>query len=157
MATLNKVLLIGNLTKDPEVRYTSGGMAVADLRLATSRKFKTSSGEEKEETCFVSITVWGRQAETCGEYLRKGSSAFVEGRLKLDEWEKDGKKNSRLTVVAERVQFLGAPRRGEYGDAPEAAERRPARGASVPPPAPAPEDAEPPAAEGGENSDDLPF
>lgn len=152
MATLNKVLLIGNLTKDPEVRYTSGGMAVADLRLASSRKFKTSSGEEKEETCFVSITVWGRQAETCGEYLRKGSSAFVEGRLKLDEWEKDGKKMNRLTVVAERVQFLGSPRRAEYGDAPEAAERRPAK--APPPPE---ETAEPPAAEGGENSDDLPF
>ena len=152
MATLNKVFLIGNLTRDPEVRYTSGGMAVADLGLATNRKFKTASGEEREETCFVSVTVWGRQAETCGEYLRKGSPAFIEGRLKLDEWEKEGKKMNRLTVVAERVQFLGAPRRGEVGDAPAAADRRPAKA----PPAPPQEEAEPPAPE-GESTDDLPF
>ncbi len=153
MATLNKVLLIGNLTRDPEVRYTSAGMAVSDLRMAVSRKFKTAGGEEREETCFVSVTVWGRQAETCGEYLRKGSAAFVDGRLKFDEWEKDGQKLNRLTVVAERVQFLGSPKRGEVGDAPSG-EKRPAR----PAPAAAPEEPPPPASAGeGEAGEDLPF
>ena len=153
MATLNKVMLIGNLTRDPEVRYTPSGSAVSDIRLAVSRKYKTASGQEKEETCFVSVTVWGRQAETAGEYLRKGSPVFVEGRLKLDEWEKDGQKQSRLTVVAERVQFLSAPRRGEVGDAPPAGERR-AKAA----PAEAPRDADdaPPAEEAG-GGEDLPF
>ena len=152
MATLNKVMLIGNLTRDPEVRYTPSGSAVSDVRMAVSRKFKTSDGQEKEETCFVTVTVWGRQAETAGEYLRKGSPVFVEGRLKLDEWEKDGQKQSRLGVVAERVQFLSSPRRGEVGDAPPASERRgkPAPAASEP------EADEPPPAGGGDN-DDLPF
>lgn len=106
MASLNKVLLIGNLTRDPEVRYLPSGAAVADLRLAVSRKYKTNSGEMKEETCFVNVSAWGRTAETCGQYLSKGSPLLVEGRLKLDEWEKDGQKQSRLSVVAERVQFL---------------------------------------------------
>lgn len=153
MATLNKVMLIGNLTRDPEVRYTPSGSAVSDVRMAVSRKFKTSDGQEKEETCFVSVTVWGRQAETVGEYLRKGSPIFVEGRLKLDEWEKDGQKQSRLTVVAERVQFLSAPRRGEVGDAPPAGERR---SKAAPTASSKHEDEAPPPAEdaGGE---DLPF
>ena len=152
MATLNKVFLIGNLTKDPEVRYTPSGSAVSDVRMAVSRKFKLANGQEKEETCFVTVTVWGRQAETAGEYLRKGSPVFVEVRLKLDEWEKDGQKQSRLGVVAERVQFLSSPRRGEVGDAPPASERRgkPAPAASEP------EADEPPPAGGGDN-DDLPF
>ncbi len=152
MATLNKVFLIGNLTKDPEVRYTPSGSAVSDVRMAVSRKFKLANGQEKEETCFVTVTVWGRQAETVGEYLRKGSPVFVEGRLKLDEWEKDGQKQSRLGVVAERVQFLGSPRRGEVGDAPASSERR---GRSAPA-APEPEADEPPPAGGGDD-DDLPF
>ncbi len=154
MANLNKVMLIGNLTKDPEVRYTPSGSAVSDLRMAVNRQFKTGSGEMKEETVFLTVTVWGRQAETSKEYLHKGSSVFVEGRLKMDEWEKEGQKISRLSVVAERLQFLGAPgKRAEYGDAP--AERRPAR----PPPA---ESAPPPPADeapgGGAGGDeDLPF
>ena len=113
MASLNKVFLIGNLTKDPEIRYISTGKAVGDLRMAVNRRFKTTDGQERDETCFVAVTVWGRQAETCGEYLRKGSQIMVEGRLQYDEWEKDGKKNSRLRVVAERVQFMGAPKGGE--------------------------------------------
>jgi single-strand DNA-binding protein len=152
MASLNRVFLIGNLTRDPEVRYIASGSAVADLRMAVSRKFKTNTGESKEETCFVTVTVWGRQAETCGEYLRKGSQTFVEGRLKYDEWEKEGVKQNRLTVVAERVQFMGAPKRGEVGDAPAA----PARGRGKSESAPAMDDVPPP--EGGsENSEDLPF
>lgn len=154
MASLNKVMLIGNLTKDPEVRYTPSGSAVSDIRMAVSRKYKTATGQEKEETCFVSVTVWGRQAETVGEYLRKGSPVFVEGRLKLDEWEKDGQKQSRLGVVAERVQFLSAPRRGEVGDAPPAGERR-AKAA----PAESPKDADEvvPPTEESSGGEDLPF
>ncbi len=119
MASFNKVILMGNLTRDPEVRYTSGGTAVTDLRLAVNRTYRSASGEDKEETVFVSCDVWGRQAETSGEYLSKGSQVLVEGRLKLDEWEKDGQKFSRLGVTAERVQFLGSPRRSSApGDAP---------------------------------------
>ncbi len=151
MASLNRVFLIGNLTRDPEVRYIPSGAAVADLRMAVSRKYKTGTGEEKEETCFVTVTVWGRQAETCGEYLRKGSQAFIEGRLKYDEWEKEGVKQNRITVVAERVQFMGAPKRGEVGDAPPSQGR--SRGRSEA----APTEDVPPAAGESENSEDLPF
>ena len=151
MATLNKVMLIGNLTRDPEVRYTPQGTAVADVRLAVSRKYKTQDGVEKEEVCYVSVTTWGRQAQTCGEYLKKGSPVFVEGRLKLDEWEKDGQKQSRLTVVAERVQFLSSPRRAESGDAP-GTEPKGARAPASPHPA----EGDAPPAE-GENNEDLPF
>ncbi|MFC2140261.1 single-stranded DNA-binding protein [Candidatus Auribacterota bacterium] len=108
MANLNKVFLIGNLTKDPELRYTPGGSPVVDLDLATSRTYVTKTGEKKEEVCFVRIVAWGRQAETCGEYLSKGSPIFAEGRLHLDSWEtQEGEKRSRLKVHAQRIQFLG--------------------------------------------------
>ncbi len=116
MASMNRVFLLGNLTRDPEIRYLPSGQAVGDLRLAVSRKFKTANGQDKEETCFVDVVVWGRSAETCGQYLGKGSPLLVEGRLQYEEWEKDGKKNSKLKVVAERTQFVGAPRRAEYAD-----------------------------------------
>ena len=111
MAFLNKVLLIGNLTKDPELRYTPNGTAVCDFRIAVNRVY-TTNGEKKEETCFIDINVWGRQAESVSKYLHKGSSAFIEGRLQLDQWEdKETRQNrSRMKVVAERVQFLNSPR-----------------------------------------------
>jgi len=115
MASLNKVFLIGNLTRDPEVRYTPSGAAVGDLGMAVSRRFKSADGENKEEVCFVNVTVWGRQAETCAEYLKKGRPVMVEGRLRFEEWEKDGKKNNKLVVVAERVQFLGGREGGSEG------------------------------------------
>jgi single-strand DNA-binding protein len=146
MASLNKVFLIGNLTRDPEVRYLPSGAAVGDLRLAVNRKYKTQQGEEKEETCFVNVSVWGRQAETCGQYLSKGSPVLIEGRLRYEEWEKDGQKNNRLSVTAERVQFMGSPRRDAVaGDAPAADDRRPA--------------AAPDSGSGSDNADDddLPF
>jgi len=117
MASLNKVFLIGNLTRDPEVRYTPSGAAVGDLGLAVSRRFKSQDGDQKEEVCFVNVTVWGRQAETCAEYLKKGRPVMIEGRLKYDDWEKDGKKFSKLTVTAERVQFLGGREGGGGGAA----------------------------------------
>ena len=107
MMSLNKVLLIGNLTRAPELRYTPSGTAVADLRMAVNRNYSTQSGEKREETCFLTVVVWGKQAESCGEYLDKGSQIFVEGRLQTRDWEtKDGQKRSATEVVAERVQFM---------------------------------------------------
>ena len=107
MASFNKVLLMGNLTRDPELRYTSGGTAVASFGLAVNRKFK--QGEEwKDEVCFVDITVWAKQRENCAEYLNKGSQAFIEGRLNYQTWEdkQSGQQRSKLEVVANNVQFL---------------------------------------------------
>ena len=116
MANLNRVFLAGNLTRDPEVRYTPSGKAVGDLRMAVNRQYRMADGETRDETCFVNVGVWGRQAETSGEYLKKGSPVLIEGRLHYDEWEKDGQKHNRLRVVAERVQFLSAPRGASYRD-----------------------------------------
>ncbi len=105
MASFNKVLLMGNLTRDPELRYTSGGAAVASFGLAVNRKFK--QGEEwKEDVCFVDITVWAKQGENCAQYLNKGSLVFIEGRLNFQTWETDGQKRNKLEVVANNVQFL---------------------------------------------------
>ena len=107
MASLNKVLLIGNLTRDPELRYIPNGSAVASFTLAMNRVYKLQSGEKKEEVSFVRVVVWGRMAEVCGEYLTKGSPAFVEGRLQSRSWDgPDGQKRSALEVIALNVQFL---------------------------------------------------
>jgi len=106
MPNVNLVVLAGNLTRDPELRYTPGGMPVASFGIAVNRKSK-----DREETTFVDIEVWGKTAESASEYLKKGSPALIEGRLKLDSWEKDGQKRSKLKVVGERVQFLGARER----------------------------------------------
>ena len=115
MPSLNKVFLMGNLTRDPEVRYTPKGTAVTDLSIAINTVYRTQEGDEKEEVTYVDIVTWGRQAETCGQYLTKGAPILVEGRLQLDQWEdKDGQKKSRLRVRAERVQFLGKPRNAEF-------------------------------------------
>ena len=107
MASFNKVMLMGNLTRDPELRYTSNGSAVTSFGLAVNRKFKQGD-EWKEDVCFVDITVWGKQGENCAEYLSKGRPAFVEGRLQYSTWESDGQKKSKLDVVANTVQFLGS-------------------------------------------------
>ena len=120
MASLNKVLLIGNLTRDPELRYLTGGnSAVCEFGIAINRRFMQASGQEKDETCFLEIVVWGKQAETCSRFLQKGSTVFIEGRLVYDQWtEKDTqKKRSRVRVTAERVQFLSG-RRDDQGGAP---------------------------------------
>lgn len=110
MANLNKVFLIGNLTRDPELRYVPSGTAVASFGLATNRTYKSSSGEKKQETCFVRVVVWGRTAEICGEYLSKGSPVFVEGRLQYRAWDSpNGEKRNTLEVRAERIQFIGRP------------------------------------------------
>lgn len=113
MASFNKVILVGNVTRDPELRYIPSGTAVTEIGLAVNDRRKTASGEWVEETTFVDVTLWGRTAEVAGEYVTKGSPLLIEGRLKLDTWEKDGKKNSKLKVVCERMQLLGG--RGEGG------------------------------------------
>ena len=120
MASYNRVLLMGNLTRNPEIRYTPSGTAVADLGLAVNENFKNKAGETVEQTCFVEVVVWGRQAETSSEYLHKGSAVFVEGRLQLDQWEnQQGEKRSKLRVRADRVQFIGVPGKGtEFADGP---------------------------------------
>jgi single-strand DNA-binding protein len=111
MASLNKVFLIGNLTKPPELRYTPSGTGVADMRLAVSRSYTTQSGEKRDEACFLTVVVWGKQAEACSQYLDKGSPIMVEGRLQTRDWEtKEGQKRSVVEVVGERVQFLGRPK-----------------------------------------------
>jgi len=110
MASYNKVLLMGNLTRDPEMRYTPSGMALARLGLAVNRVFTDKNNQRREEVTFVDIDVWGRQAEIAQQYLSKGRPVFIEGRLKLDQWDdkQTGQKRSKLTVVAERLQFLGS-------------------------------------------------
>jgi single-strand DNA-binding protein len=110
MANFNKVLLIGNLTKDPELRYTPQGVAVVNLRMAVNRKFKDKNQEWKDEVCFITAVAWDKQAETCNQYLHKGSPLFVEGRLQSRSWEDNaGQKRNVVEVRAERVQFLGQP------------------------------------------------
>lgn len=112
MASYNRVVLVGNLTRDPELRYIPSGTAVTDVGLAVNDRVKRND-QWVEETTFVDVTLWARQAEVASEYLTKGSPVLIEGRLKLDRWEKDGQKFSKLKVVGERMQMLG--RRGEGG------------------------------------------
>lgn len=108
MASYNRVILVGNLTRDIELRYTPGGMAVTDVGLAVNDRRKAANGEWVDETTFVDVTFWGRTAEVASEYLSKGSPVLVEGRLKLDTWEADGQKKSKLRVVCERMQMLSS-------------------------------------------------
>jgi len=117
MPNLNKVQLMGNITRDPEVRYTPKGTAVTDISLAINRSFNSDDGERREETTFVDITFWGRQAEVIGEYMKKGRPLYVEGRLQLDSWEDktSGQQRSRLKVVGENFQFLGGREDGGGG------------------------------------------
>lgn len=110
MANFNKVMLMGNLTRDPEVRYTPKGTAVAEIGLAINRFFSGENGEKREETTFVDVTLWGRTAEIAGEYLKKGRPVFIEGRLQLDTWDDktSGQKRSKLKVVGEGMQLIGS-------------------------------------------------
>ena len=109
MPNLNKVFLMGNLTKDPELKYTPSGKAVATLRMAVNRSYVLQSGEKKDEVLFIGVVVWGKTAENCNLYLKKGSPLFVEGRMQSRSWETpDGQKKSVIEVVADRVQFLSA-------------------------------------------------
>jgi len=117
MANLNKVMLIGNLTRDPEIKYTPKGTAVAQLGLAINRFWSNDAGEKQEETTFVDVELWGRQAEVAGEYLKKGRPVFIEGRLKLDTWDDktSGQKRSKMKVVGGRLQLLGSREGGSGG------------------------------------------
>jgi len=137
MASFNKVLLLGNLTRDPEVRYTPKGSAVCDLGVAVNRVYTTDSGEKREEATFVEVTLWGRTAEVAGEYLKKGRPIFIEGRLQLDSWDdkQTGQKRSKLKVIGESMQLLGGRPGGTVAPGESAEEdRQPGGKTSAPPP-----------------------
>ena len=150
---------MGNLTRDPELRYTPKGTAVAKVGLAVNRTWKTDTGETKEEVTFVDIDVFGRTAENVSQYLRKGSSMMVEGRLRLDSWEdkQTQQKRSKLGVVAETVQFIGGRAEGGRPEGAPASEPRPRSSAPAPAPRPTPEAAHPDADVPPHEEDDVPF
>jgi single-strand DNA-binding protein len=153
MANFNKVILAGNLTRDPELRYTPKGTAVARITLAVNRTWKSESGENKEEVSFVDVDVWGRQAEVISQYMKKGRPLLVEGRLKQDTWEDKNtkQKQSKLKVVLESFSFIDSNRGDSGGGGPvEAPRSRPAATS----PAPAPEGGE---ADAPPEGDDVPF
>lgn len=134
MANLNKVLMIGRLTRDPEIRYTPAGVAVTEFGLAVNRNYTMPNGEKREETCFVDVNVWGKRGETAKEYLKKGRQVFIEGRLDFHSWEgQDGQKRSKHRIVVDTFQFLDSGRREEvemggsggeeYGEPPSASSK----------------------------------
>ena len=155
---VNKVILVGNLGKDPEVRYTSGGQAVATLRIATSRSWTDKqSGQRKEETEWHDVEVWGKQAEQCGEYLAKGRQVYVEGRLKTDKWQdkQSGQDRYKVKVVAEGVRFLGG---GGGGGGQRSPAPRPSNEEMAgPPPGFEEPQGEAPGHGSGPGDDDIPF
>src|SRR3954466_14559531 len=151
MASFNKVILLGNLTRDPEVRYTPKGSAVCDLGIAVNRSYTLDSGEKREEVTYVDVVLWARLAEIAGEYLKKGRPVFIEGRLQLDTWDdkQSGQKRSKLRVIGETMQLLGSRPSGTGGGGGGESggdEDRQSRGRPVAPPkaagAPAPDDDE---------------
>ncbi|MDQ6656489.1 MAG: single-stranded DNA-binding protein [Verrucomicrobiota bacterium] len=155
MASFNKVILVGNLTRDPEVRYTPKGSAVCDLGLAVNRQYSLENGEKREEVTFVDVVLWARLAEIAGEYLKKGRPVLIEGRLQLDSWDdkQSGQKRSKLRVIGETMQLLGG-RPGGGGESEEGptggsdrGNMRPPR-SSAPPPKPAPSEPD---------DDEIPF
>ena len=144
MASFNKVILLGNLTRDPEVRYTPKGSAVCDLGVAVNRQYTLDSGEKREEVTYVDVVLWSRLAEIAGEYLKKGRPVFIEGRLQLDTWDdkQSGQKRSKLRVIGETMQLLGGRPPGAAGGS-EGGESRSSK--TTPPPksgAAAPDDDE---------------
>jgi single-strand DNA-binding protein len=147
MASFNKVILLGNLTRDPEVRYTPKGSAVCDLGIAINRSYTLDSGEKREEVTYVDVVLWARLAEIAGEYLKKGRPVFIEGRLQLDTWDdkQSGQKRSKLRVIGETMQLLGGRPPGAGGG--EGGESRGSK--TTPPPKPA-AGAEP-------DDDEIPF
>ena len=159
MANLNRVLLIGNLTRDPDVQHTPKGTAVAKIGLAINRSYTNDAGEKMEEVTFADVELWGRTAEIAGQYLKKGSQCFIEGRLRLDQWDDKttGQKRSRMVVVGETLQLLGGRDNARDNQTPQPppprqpAQQRPSQPRQAPPQKPAPDpdlDAE---------SDDIPF
>ena len=152
MASFNKVILLGNLTRDPEVRYTPKGTAVTDLGLAVNRTYTADNGEKREEVTFVDVTFWGRTAEVAGEYLKKGRPVFVEGRLQLDSWDDktSGQKLTKLKVIGENMQMLGSPRGGAAGSG--GGDEESSGGSRASRPAPPPK-----AAPSAPDDDEIPF
>lgn len=150
MASFNKVILLGNLTRDPEIRYTPKGSAVCDLGLAVNRVYSTESGEKREEVTFVDVVLWARLAEIAGEYLKKGRPVLIEGRLQLDSWDdkQSGQKRSKLRVVGETMQLLGGRPAGTGSGGEEGEQSRPTSKPAAPPKSPAA--AEP-------DDDEIPF
>src|SRR5262252_1384903 len=157
MASVNKVIVIGNLGADPELRYTPGGQAVCDLRVATTEQWTDKSGERKEQTEWHRVVVWGKQAENCSQYLSKGRQVYVEGRLRTRQWDdKEGNKRYTTEIVAQTVQFLGGGRgegareRPSGGERPAAARREAGEGGGAP-------NEDFGGAPGGMSDDDIPF
>jgi single-strand DNA-binding protein len=154
MASFNKVILLGNLTRDPEVRYTPKGSAVCDLGIAVNRQYTLDNGEKREEVTYVDVVLWARLAEIAGEYLKKGRPIFIEGRLQLDTWDdkQSGQKRSKLRVIGETMQLLGSRPSGGGAAPAEAGEDRQSRGSDKPsaPPPKAAAPAEP-------DDDEIPF
>jgi single-strand DNA-binding protein len=153
MASFNKVILLGNLTRDPEVRYTPKGSAVCDLGVAVNRQYTLDSGEKREEVTFVDVVLWARLAEIAGEYLKKGRPIFIEGRLQMDSWDdkQTGQKRTKLRVIGETMQLLGSRPQGAGGSGDAGGEDRAARGATAtPPPKAAAGSAQP-------DEDEIPF
>ncbi len=134
MGNVNKVFLMGNLTRDPELRYTPSGTPVCEFGLAVNRRYTTQDGEQHDDTCFVTVNMWGRRGTVVSEYFKKGSQIFVEGRLNYDSWETPDGKRSRLTVVAENFEFVG-PKQGSAAEeaAPGEGPSRPKRRQAPPP------------------------
>lgn len=155
MASINKVILIGNVTRDPEVRYTTSGKAVAEIGLAVNRRIGGGeSGERKEETTFIDVILWGKTAEIAGQYLQKGRPVYIEGRLQLDQWDdkQTGQKRSKLRVVGEELQFLGGGvdrQGGKASPAPAQAREYKSTGQSA--------QSGQPIYDGADEGDDIPF
>ncbi len=145
MASFNKVILMGNLTRDPELRYTPKGTAVAKLGLAVNRSWRNADGQQQDETTFVDVDAFGKQAETLGQYMQKGRPILVEGRLKLDQWEdkNTGQNRSKLGVILEKFSFVGGGQSGGSTNTPQS---------SAPPPT-----SDVPPFEDGPSDDDVPF
>jgi single-strand DNA-binding protein len=158
MASFNKVILLGNLTRDPEVRYTPKGTAVTELGMAVNRVYTAENGEKREETTFVDVTLWGRTAEIAGEYLKKGRPVFIEGRLQLDTWDDktSGQKRSKLKVVGEGLQLIGSRPGGggAGGGGDEEGSSAPRASKAAPPPKAA---SAAPAGPAGPDDDEIPF
>jgi len=164
MASFNKVILVGNLTRDPQVKYTTGGTAVTEIGLAVSRQwFDKQANTKKEETTFVDVTLWGRTAEIAGEYLAKGRPVLIEGRLQLDSWDdrETGQKRSKLRVVGENMTMLGSRGDGPSGGGGGGGPRNSGgpRGADAPSSEPPADfgNYDEPSSGGGMGSDDIPF
>ena len=160
MANLNKVMLIGNLTRDPEVKHTAKGTVVADLGLAINRVWYNEQNQKQEDTTFVDVTLWGRQAEVAQQYLTKGSPCYVEGRLTLDTWDDKatGQKRSKLKVVGEMLQLLGSKPGGGSGGGGGGYSERPQQSSAAPQQRSGPpQGASAAPAEDFQEDDDIPF